>query len=266
MPEIRIENLDDPRLDPYRDLKAKAAGEAAPVIAEGEKLVRRMLDSDCSVQSIVCTAAARERLGILPAQVAVYLTATPLISRLIGFRFHRGVLACGVRPPAVGIESLCASGPKEGQRLLVVCPELRDPTNLGTIIRTAAAFGAAGLVVGKSGVDPYSRRVLRTSMGAVFGMPIVQTDDWDKTLDALHAAEFETIAAVIAPSAPPLSAFSRCGRTALLVGNEDQGLPTAIITRCKRQVMLPMCDRVDSLNVAVAAGILLHHFAVLKPV
>jgi len=262
MPEFLIESLDDPRLNPYRELKRKGARDARPVIAEGEKLVRRMLEGPCTVKSLLCTAAARDRLrAVTPPHVCVYLASAPLISRLVGFRFHRGVLACGSRPAAVGIGSLCGKTTSERESLLVLCPELRDPTNLGTIIRTAVAFGARGLVAGAAGVDPYSRRVLRTSMGAVFRVPIVQTDDWGAVLDALHAAGFETVAAVVDPSSPPLAALPRLRRTAVLFGNEDRGLPAALARRCTRQVMLPMAGGVDSLNVAVAAGIILHHFA-----
>jgi tRNA G18 (ribose-2'-O)-methylase SpoU len=263
MAEFLIESLDDPRLDPYRELKRKNLRDPRPVIAEGEKLVRRMLEGPCAVQSLVCTAAARDRFrAVTPPHVEVYVASTPLISRLVGFHFHRGVLACGSRPASLGIETLCEKSKAERESLVVLCPELRDPTNLGTIIRTAVAFGAKGLVVGAAGVDPFSRRVLRTSMGAVFRVPIVQTDDWDSVLDALHAAGFETVAAVVAPSSPPLSAVPRSARSALVFGNEDRGLPASLVRRCTRQVMLPMSGEVDSLNVAVAAGIILHHFAV----
>jgi tRNA G18 (ribose-2'-O)-methylase SpoU len=145
---------------------------------------------------------------------------------------------------------------------LVLCPELRDPTNLGTIIRTSTAFGASGLVLGNSGVDPYSRRVLRTSMGAVFRIPIVQTDDWDSVLDLLHGAGFDSVAAVLDPTAARLDEMPHSGCVALLFGNEDSGLPAAITERCTRRVTLPMSSDIDSLNVAVAAGIVLHHFSI----
>ena len=85
----------------------------------------------------------------------------------------------------------------EDRCLLVVCPEIRDPANLGTIIRTAAAFGASGLIAGRAGTDPFSRRVLRTSMGTVLRLPIVQTDDWNSALATLHRSGFETIATVL---------------------------------------------------------------------
>lgn len=261
MHEFEIESIDDARLDPYRDLKHQAGRRSKSFIAEGEKLVLRLLESDCRTESIVCVPAARDRIREhLRADVPVYVTSTPVISQLIGFQFHRGILACGQRPAEQDVGVLCRTALLRGQSLIVVCPELRDPTNLGTIIRTAAAFGASGLIAGRAGTDPFSRRVLRTSMGSVLQLPIVQTDDWGNVLTTLEAVGFETIALVLDPAAEVLSAVQRPERCAIFLGNEAEGLPDEIVARCKRRVTMPMAASVDSLNVAVAAGIVLHQF------
>lgn len=265
MPEFVIESIDDTRLDPYRDLKQQAQSPAETFVAEGEKLVLRLLESICRTMSILCTPAALDRIRErVPTNVPLFVTSTPIISRLIGFQFHRGVLACGMRPPEKDLEALCRVAGDRERSLIVVCPELRDPTNLGTIIRTAAAFGASGLVAGRVGTDPFSRRVLRTSMGSVLRLPIVQTDDWSRVVTILDQAEFETIATVLDPTAEPLADARRPDRIALLLGNEAEGLPDDLVARCQRRVILPMAAGVDSLNVAVAAGIVLHHFALGK--
>jgi tRNA G18 (ribose-2'-O)-methylase SpoU len=262
MPEFVIEALDDPRLNAYRDLKDAGSRLRETFVAEGEKLVLRLLDSRCQIESILCTAAMRDRLhDRLPAEVPVYITSTPVISRLIGFQFHRGVLACGLRPPEKGLESLLESNAAAQTSLVVLCPEIRDPVNLGTIIRTAAAFGAVCLVAGLAGTQPFSRRVLRTSMGTVLQLAIIQTDAWTEVFETLHRHDFETIATVIDPAAERLSAAPRAPRVALLLGNEDTGLPDELCKLCRRRVRVPMARGVDSLNVAVAAGIIMHHFA-----
>jgi tRNA G18 (ribose-2'-O)-methylase SpoU len=266
MPEFYIQSQDDPRLDPYRDLKSAESRRRETFIAEGEKLVLRLLDSPCATESILCTAAVRERLGArLTPDIPIYVTSTPVISGLIGFQFHRGILACGRRPPEQDLESLCVGTAPSPRALLVLCPEIRDPANLGTIIRTAAAFGTAGVVAGRAGTDPFSRRVLRASMGTVLRLPIVQTDDWAAAVKTLHQAGFETIAAVLDPAAELVTVAPCPQRTAILLGNEDEGLPADLVARCQRRVTLPMAAGVDSLNVAVAAGIVLCHFANLPP-
>jgi tRNA G18 (ribose-2'-O)-methylase SpoU len=263
MPQFPIDSLDDPQLDPYRDLKNphRRSGASESFICEGEKLVLRLLEGPCEVESVLCTVAARDRLATRFApDLPVYVTSTAIISRLIGFQFHRGVLACGRRPAALSLESLCHINPPPDPALVVLCPELRDPTNLGTIIRTTAAFGGMGLVAGQKGTDPFSRRVLRTSMGSVLRLPVVQTEDWTGVLVTLHAAGFETIAAVLDPAAEVVDVAPRATRSALVFGNESAGLSPDLIGLCRRKVTMPMGDDVDSINVAVAAGIIIHHF------
>ena len=179
--------LSDPRLDPFRDLKHLGLTRGETFVAEGEKLVLRLLASRLIVDTIACTPALYTRLErLIPASTTVLLLESHQISQLIGFQFHRGVLALGRIPPAVSLDSLI-SGLSTGEPVLAIgCPELRDPTNLGTIARTALALGARFLMVGKAGVDPWSRRVLRTSMGAVFQLPVVETDDWPAVFNQLQ--------------------------------------------------------------------------------
>jgi tRNA G18 (ribose-2'-O)-methylase SpoU len=262
LPLHRIDSIDDPRLAAYRDLRHSTEDARATFIAEGEKLVLRLLESDCETESVVCNEAALARLGDrIPEETPVYVATTPVISQLIGFSFHRGILACGVRPLQQPLEALWPADDHRAPALVVLCPELRDPTNLGSIIRTAAAFGANGVIVGRDGTEPYSRRVLRTSMGTILRLHIIQRDDWDVVLDTLHAAGFESIAAVVDPRACRLSDAPCPNRAAVLLGNEDRGLPEDLVRRCRHHVTLPMTAGVDSLNVAVASGIILNHYA-----
>ncbi|MFN0055588.1 MAG: TrmH family RNA methyltransferase [Planctomycetales bacterium] len=262
MQEFVIESLEDHRLDPYRALKQSRAEPSRTFIAEGEKLVRRLIDSPCRTQSVLCTAAARARLELdarLPAETPLYLTTTAQISSLVGFQFHRGVLACGVRPEPPSLESLCHSPAAPATSLIVACPDIRDPENLGTIIRTTAALGGMGIIAGLTGTDPFSRRVLRTSMGTVLQLPIVRTDGWIEALDRLRQSGFETIATVLESTAQPLEDVPGPNRAVVFFGNEDSGLPADLVAGCDRRVTLPMSAGVDSLNVAVAAGIVLYH-------
>jgi tRNA G18 (ribose-2'-O)-methylase SpoU len=266
MPEYLIESLDDPRLDCYRDLKHAHARDRDVFIAEGDKLVLRLFDSPCRAESILCTKPARERLADrIPDGVAVYVTTTSVIARLVGFQFHRGVLAVGVPPAERTLQSILESEMTPGgQSLVAICPEIRDPANLGSIIRSAAAFGATCVIAGRAGTAPFSRRVLRTSMGAVLHVPIVQTDYWDCVIETLHRHDFETVATVLDASAETLLDAARPPRVAVLFGNEDSGLSVDLTSLCRRRVQVPMANQSISLNVSVAAGVVLHHFATVS--
>lgn len=266
MPAIEISSPDDSRLDPYRELKDPAGRQPETIIAEGEKLVRRLLDSSCRVQSLLCTRTTAELLQeMVPADVPVYIAPTALISQLVGFKFHRGALACGTRPAPFGLSDLRELITRNERLMVVVCPEIRDPDNLGTIIRTAAAFGAQAVVVGGQGTNPFSRRVLRTSMGAVLRLPVIEADDCESVLATVHAAGATSVATVLDSDAATLEQAARPKRVALLFGNEDQGLSERIASLCQRRVTMPMAAGVDSLNVAVAAGIVMHHFRHVEP-
>ncbi|MBS0263743.1 MAG: RNA methyltransferase, partial [Planctomycetes bacterium] len=263
MPEFVIETLADPRLDCYRELRQKTTQRQEIFVAEGEKLVRRLLASHCPTLSVVCTAEGRDLLADqIPDSTPVFLTTASVISQLVGFKFHRGLLAAGIPPAAETLESVLSQRlePHRGA-LVVVCPHISDPSNLGAIIRSATAFGASAIVVGPAGTNPYSRRVLRTSMGAVLELPLVETADWPAVQRTLQDFQFVSLAAVLEESAQPVQQITRPNRAALWLGNEDCGLDASLTALCQYRVKIPMANSQISLNVSVAAGVLLHHLA-----
>jgi tRNA G18 (ribose-2'-O)-methylase SpoU len=254
-----IESLDDPRLVAYRHLKeTNATRWAQRFVAEGEKLVVRLLASGLSVESLLVGLRHAERFGQLAdASTAVYVVPDEWIEQIVGFDFHRGVLACGKRPQRRRLSEIPAP---TGQRAtVVVCPNVQDPENLGAILRLSGAFGVDAVLLGPDCPNPYSRRVLRVSMGAAFTLPIVEAADLETELAALaHDWGCQRWATVLDASAEPLAGLARPQRLALLLGSEGHGLGERWIAHCDRQVTIPMRPGTDSLNVAVATGIFLY--------
>src|SRR5205085_10748897 len=123
----------------------------------------------------------------------------------------------------------------------------------------------AGLTLGSKCADPFSRRVLRVSMGAALHLPVVESPDLAADLKRLAAADFDTVAAVIDPAAESLSAARRGPRLALLLGSEGHGLAAEWLQLARRRVTIPMQLGIDSLNVANAAAVLLYHFCQQDP-
>jgi tRNA G18 (ribose-2'-O)-methylase SpoU len=266
MPLVRIDNPGDARLEVYRNLKqTNETVRRGLFIAEGDKLVRRLLAGPLGVESILLSEPyVADFQDAAPPDVPTFVVREEWIEGLVGFNFHRGILACGRRPrpapsPADLFASDAATGNVRKPCTIVVCPDVQDPENLGAIIRLAAGFGVVGIVLGPRSADPFSRRVQRVSMGNVYRMPIVPTRDIVAVLGELRE-RFGVVswATVLDDAAAPLGTIERPPRLALVFGSEGHGLARDVVAACDRKVTIPMQSGVDSLNVAVAAGIFLH--------
>lgn len=261
MSRVAIETLEDPRIQMYRHLKeSNLLRDGHLFIAEGTKLVERLLASDFETQSVLIAERREAEWGHkVPSSVPLYIVPQQLGEQLTGFNFHVGVLACGIRKPDRSIDDVL---PRDAARLTVaICPNCDNPENLGSIIRIGSAFGIDALLLGRGCCDPFARRVLRVSMGTAFRLPIIESPDLELDLLRLRREwNMELIATVLDATATPLSDAVRGPMTGLLLGNEAEGLSQSWQALCDRRLTIPMLLGTDSLNVAVAAGIFLHHF------
>jgi len=258
----RIQDLIDTRLGPYMGLKDRElARNGDRFIAEGEQVVRRLLASSYETESVLVAEKRLERMRSAVGEVPVYVVPDSLIHRVVGYRFHSGVMAVGKRKPSPTVGEILSTLSREDTSTLVVCPETNNTENLGLMIRIAAGFGAGAMLLGELCCDPFYRQAIRVSMGSVFSLPIVQARDIRKDLVELKREwQFELIATVLDVEAEAIESAGRSRRMALLFGGEAQGLSDEMISLCDRRVTIPMKRGTDSLNVAVAAGIFLYHF------
>lgn len=266
MPRTPLTSLADPRVAEYAHLNQTNLTRGSKLfVAEGEKVVQRLIASNFFTDSILAEPEWAERLEpLVPVETPIYVAERDLLTELVGFGFHRGVLACGRRkPPPELVEIL----PQQDQPALVlVCPAIQDPTNLGSILRTAAAMGVSAMLLGDECADPFSRRVLRVSMGSAFFLPVRESPDLMAEVVALQQEHgFEVLATVLDPQATPLTEVSRPARLALVLGSEGHGLDERWRQLCPQQITLPMQAGIDSLNVAVAAAVFLYHVAYVAP-
>jgi tRNA G18 (ribose-2'-O)-methylase SpoU len=255
-----IHSLDDPRVLVYRNLKDKELDRAGELfIAEGSYIVRRLLESDFAVVSVL---AAENRLpqiqDCLPDDVPLYVAGQEVFRGILGMKFQSGVMACGRRKPWRAMEQVI---PKKDRLTLVVLPDIANAQNVGSLVRIGAAFGVDAVLLGEQCHDPFWRQAIRVSMGTVFKLPLYQSRDLLADLRQLKSEwGVELAASVLHDDAQPLEQAQRSLRLAILFGNEAQGLPQEYTSACDRRVTIPMKLGTDSLNVAVAAGIFLYHF------
>lgn len=257
---IPIESKDDPRLEIYQNMRDRIlVREQGFFIAEGENIVLRLLHSSYQVSSIFIAENRLSRLApYLSDDVVCYTAPEKLINQIAGFKFNRGIIACGVRRPLPSIKDITLNS--KGPLTIVICAGVFEAENLGLILRTCAALGVDTVLLGDRALDPFYRRVVRVSTGAVFSLNLAQSDDLSTDLIWLKDRGVELYATVLAEDAVPLQQIKIKKRTGLLLGNEGQGLRTDLIKLCQQRITMPMHGGMDSLNVAMAAAIFIYHF------
>ncbi|HBV65608.1 MAG: hypothetical protein CBE00_12695 [Planctomycetaceae bacterium TMED240] len=262
MHEIELlTNADDPRLESYRNSRWNRQPDATTddFIVEGRYCVERLLQSDYEVDSVlVAEGKSVEITGILNRVVPVYSLPTAEIRRLVGFDFHRGIMACAKRPAfksMVAFEQEIAE-PEITIALLGLC----ERENVGSIMRTAAALGVERVLLGPNTADPFARRTIRVSMGTVFRLKLYELSDPIAQLPDLAARhDLRTIVTTLNQNATPLRDFHLTRQSGILIaGNEAEGVSEEVQKIATDQVIIPMSLGTNSLNVAVATAICLH--------
>ncbi|HEY8927117.1 MAG TPA: RNA methyltransferase [Polyangia bacterium] len=263
---IPVGDPDDPRVADYRRMKDRdLSAEGGRFVAESELVVRRLLGSGLRVHSVLATAPRLRALGadLTGASFPVFVADQPVLDAIAGFHVHRGCLAVGERPVAArgGAGVALPAALPSGARTLLVLEDLVSADNIGACVRNAAAFGVDALVLSPRAADPFYRKAVRVSIGAVCTLPIVRATAWPADLTDLRGAGFRLLGAVVDREATPLHRVRRepGGQVALLLGAEGPGLSAAARAACDELVTIPMAPGADSLNVATAGAVALHH-------
>jgi tRNA G18 (ribose-2'-O)-methylase SpoU len=265
-----VESLDDPRVADYRNLRDPALrDERGLFIAEGRLTVKRLFASPrFRARSVFATESGLRGLEhdrvTIDDETPVFVATQGLLSEVVGYRMHRGCLATGERGVAGGPGAPLADVVRDARRILVL-EDLADPDNIGGIFRNALAFGVDAVVLTQRCADPLYRKSIRVSMGAVLTLPFTRIPDASESLTLLKEQGFEVVATTTA-AARELDSFAPIPeRVALLFGTEGEGLSAAALDAADHHVRIPMARGADSLNVATASGIVLHHFARSRP-
>ena len=219
-----------------------------------------LIDSDYEVESLLVEEGnGAEFARRVPDDVPVYSLPPEAIRAVVGYDFHRGVLACGRRRFPQPLAAF-ADRSRAARRLAVAPVCVTEPANVGSMLRSAAAFGIENVLLGPGTHDPLARRVLRVSMAAVFKQRFYDLADPAEGLRALSDRHgMRTVAATLDEDASPVDAFVPDDRNVVLVlGNEARGLPPEVQRAVTDRVRIPMRLGTDSLNVAVASAILMY--------
>ena len=256
---VPIHQADDPRLEPYRNVRERdLVGREGLFVAEGRVVLEKLIAAH--PQRLVSVLVASHRvesladiLAGLPAATPVYAAEQAAMDQVVGFPIHRGILALG-RAPDVNAHDLLEGLPPAA--LVVGLIGIANHDNMGGILRNAAAFGVNAVLLDDSCCDPLYRKAIRVSVGAALTLPVARAGTAEALVDALVASQFEIVA--LSPTgALNLDDLELGPRTAILFGAEGPGLPDSILARV-RSVRIDMAGGFDSLNVATTSGIVLH--------
>lgn len=264
----RISDLNDPRIDDYRNVRdADLIGRRGLFMAEGRLVVRTLLrQSPLRARSLLVTEPALESLRDTLAQVEpapkVFLAPQSVMDQIVGFPIHRGALAAGERGTPIEPNQIIGSSSVQAGATLLVIEDLANHDNVGAVFRNALAFGVGGVLLSPRCCDPLYRKAIRVSMGAALRIEFATISDWPSGLVALREAGFTVAGLMPDASAQEITEFGqsmdRPERLALLIGAEGQGLSSSALEACDVRLRIAMAPNVDSLNVATASGIALH--------
>ena len=245
-----IDDPDDPRIADYRDIRERdLVGRRGLFVAEGEVVLRLLVRAPRMETVSLLVAAQRvprltETLALLPQTVPVYAASQAVLDAIAGFPLHRGILALGRRRSPPMAEDLLSTLPPRA--LVVGLHGIANHDNMGALLDSTCC-------------DPLYRKAIRVSVGAALTMPFARLDPGADMIAAMTAHGVTPLA--LSPAGRmALAAVTRPPRAGLILGAEGPGLPQEMLDR-SMSVSIPMASGFDSLNVAVAAGIVLHHLA-----
>lgn len=264
-----ITDFSAPELDVYarlteNQLVNRAEPEKGMFIAESPLVIGRALDAGYTPVSFLMEPkdvetrgkALLERCGDIP----VYVAELDVLTQLTGFHLTRGMLCAMYRKPLPTVERLC-----QNARRIAVLEDVMNPTNIGAIIRSAAALHMDALVLTSPCSDPLYRRAIRVSMGNVFQIPwtyFPKGSDWTRQL---HQLGFKTVAMALKEDSLDIydPRLQQEDKLAVVLGTEGDGLAAETIAHCDYTVRIPMSHGVDSLNVAAASAVAFYQLGLL---
>lgn len=269
---VRVRSVDSvaefetPELAPYRTMRWQHEQRQQGIfVAEGEKVVRRLLESNFEVVSLLLPKKWYDQYSESlskrsEAVIEVFTAEKEVLEQLTGYSFYQGVLAVARVPKPVSMEETIqrATIQTAKPKLLVALDEISSAPNMGGLIRNCAAFAVDAVVVGETCCSPWLRRSVRSSMGTIFKLPIIEAVKLTDSIQLMKRHGLRMIAAHAHTEQRSLSQVDFRGDCAVVLGSEGYGISEEVLKLCDEEVVIPMQNEVDSLNVGTAGAIFLY--------
>lgn len=256
---IRISSRDNQLIKNTVKLKNKASFRKKNelFVIEGARLTQDALLSKVSIQSFICSDTGYERYPELTAELQKNSQKSYIVSDSLFSEMSDTVTPQGLMCICRFCNNVIYSDDIAKPMTALALENIQDPSNMGTILRTAEAIGIERVYLTSDCVDIYSPKVLRGSMGAVFRQKIYITDDMVSLVKDCNSNGINTIATVPIPTALPITQIKSFKNTFTVIGNEGNGITHKLLDVCKTAVTIPMQGRAESLNASAAAAIVI---------
>ncbi|BFL44968.1 TrmH family RNA methyltransferase [Lactonifactor longoviformis] len=241
--------------------KPRARKEQGLFVVEGSKMFAEAPRD--KIKKIYCSQSFLEKKehrdlleskGFSPDSQGTEVVEDRVFKGLSDTMTPQGIL-CVMQQMEYTLEEVLGGNTKEGPPFLLLLEDLQDPGNLGTILRTGEGAGVTGVIMSRSTVDIYNPKVIRSTMGSVYRVPFLYTDSLLEILPRLKDAGITTYAAHLRGTSDyDRQDYSR--GTGFFIGNEGNGLSDSLSFGADVKIRIPMCGQVESLNAAMACGIL----------
>ncbi len=271
-----IETLDTPEIEPYKSLRRPIEHlELGIFVAEGEKVVTRLLESTLTIESILLSQdwfdIYKPLIEKNPNSIKVFIGMKKLLETIVGHSLHQSMMALAKVPAPLTVEELLLKIETNVQKLFVLVDGIANAENMGVIVRNCVCFGVDALIVMHTSCDPYLRRSVRNSMGNIFQLPIVylntisdhkdlQNNDYTTHIIKLKDRGIKLFAAHPHPKSVNINEIKFSLQCCIVLGAEGQGISQEILDLCDEFVTIPMREGVNSLNVASASAVMLWEF------
>ena len=245
----RIQSMQNEKVKQWKKLLTRKGREKSGLfIVEGEHLVEEALKEKDVVTEMIISESSESSLIKAIDHIPIYIVSNEIAKALSETEHSQNIFAV-CRPKKEVVQQF--------QKLLLI-DGIQDPGNLGTIIRTADAIGLDAVIIGEGTVDLYNGKVLRAAQGSHFHLPIIKgkLEEW---ISKLSEQGIPTYGSAL-HDAIPLNEVKKTDSYALIVGNEGRGIRKELLSMTTANVYIPMYGRSESLNVAVASGILMYYF------
>ena len=252
---IKIDDINVEELKIYHQLRDSAFRSDNSFIADSPKVVNILLNTEIEVKSILATQEYYDEFKELlsPKNIPkLYLASKSEMQSIVGHKIHHNCMMHGIRPKATKLEDL-------GEQIIML-DAITSTQNVGSIARSAVALGIDSYMLPKEAPHPFSRRALRVSMGHASLLKTYVYDDIFQTIRDLKSAGYRVFAAEINEGSTYLSNVITPKKWVLIMGHEGKGIAQKVLELCDEVVTIEMKEGIKSLNVSVAASIIMYQF------